>query len=554
MMTAKTATRETGRGGVRVNGAKGAHRTHETINAKAAGGVSKNGTISTPEAIRHERRMRFNPLRSLTAESLTMALDSFIAGDLRQASLLWEMIAERDDTIPGVKYKREASTAHRDWQVLKKDDSRDAKRHAEVLEAFWHDVTAVNAYDRNERGGIRKLIMQMMSAVSYKYAVHHIVWKPQGSELSAEFEFVPLHFFENREGKLRFIKDGISAIGEEMPDGEWMVHVGQGLMVAASIGYYGKRLALHDLLAFSEKFGTPGVLGKTSAAQDSEAGRAVRNAVAAFSSDWSGVMYGDDSSGKIELIQANASATALPFPHIIERADRKIAALYRGADLSTMSAGSGEGQGASLQGEEADILDLDDAATVSETLNSIERYVLEWHFGRGVKPKAYIKLIVQAKEDLTLLLTAIEKFVALGAPIEIADVMERFGFAKAKAGAELLKTVEERKAILDAAAAGAPVEGVGVSVNAAGDVVQRQEEMDYLMEATRLLQEAGNEDRKALTQDIRRIMAIQDAATMKAELKTWLENLPTAISQDAAQQKAWEKVMIGAFLNGAAAA
>ncbi|WP_075088572.1 phage portal protein family protein [Verrucomicrobium spinosum] len=61
-----------------------------------------------------------------------------------------------------------------------------------------------------------------------------------------------------------------------------------------------------------------------------------------FGNDWSAVIYGDDGSGKIELVEAKANNSTLPFPSLIERADRKIAALYRGADLSTMSAGSGE--------------------------------------------------------------------------------------------------------------------------------------------------------------------------------------------------------------------
>lgn len=498
--------------------------------------------------IQREKRMRFNPLRMLTPETLAQALDSFIYGDLRQAAQLWEFIAERDDTIPGVKFKREADTAHRDWQVLTKDDSREAKRHKEVLDGFWAQATATNAFDRNETGGISRLIKQMMSAVSYKYAAHHLVWSPRANDLTAEFEFVPLHFFENRTGKLRFIPDGVSMEGVEMPRGEWMVHTGQGLMMACSIAYTFKRLSYHDWLAFSDKFAMPGTLGRTAAAQGSEAGNALKEAVESFGNDWSAVIYGDDGSGKIELVEAKANNSTLPFPSLIERADRKIAALYRGADLSTMSAGSGEGSGASLQGGEADILALDDAVTVSETLNGIERHVLEWYFGKGVKPKAYFKILVPVKEDMKLLLDAIKAFVELGAPIEIADVLERFGFAKPKEGAELLKSAADRKALADAAAAGLG-SGTGTSVNAKGEAAP---DMDFITQATRLLHEAGKEDREMLVKDLKRIMAITDDGVMKNELKGFLKTLPTAISQDAAQQSAWEKIMLGAFFDGAA--
>jgi phage gp29-like protein len=403
-------------------------------------------SISSPQLIQRQRQMRFNPLRSLTAATLTRALDAFLYGELREVAILWEMMADRDDTIPGVKSKREKATAHREWKVLTHDDSPEAKKQQEVLQDFWRSARAVNAYDRNETGGISRLIRQMMTAVSYKYAVHHIVWKPQPGKLSAEFEFVPLYFFENRTGQLRFIKDGIGTSGEDMPENDWMVTVGDGLMQAASIAYFFKRLSYQDWIAFSEKFGTPGILGRTNATAESDAGKAMTEAVESFGSDWSAVIFGDDASGKLELIEASASTTQ-PMKDIIERADRKIAALFRGADLSTMSAGSGEGSGASLQREETDILDLDDGSLITETLNRIERIVLAWHFGEDAETLAGIKLLVPVNQNLDLLLKTVVALVGLGAPFDVADVMERFGFSMPKEKATLLTPPEKPVAV-----------------------------------------------------------------------------------------------------------
>lgn len=77
-------------------------------------------------------------------------------------------------------------------------------------------------------------------------------------------------------------------------------------------------------------------------------------------------------------------------------------------------------------------------------------------------------------------------------------------------------------------------------------------DMDFITQATRLLHEAGKEDREQLVKELRRIMALTDEGAMKEELKGFLKSLPTAISQDAAQQSAWEKIMMGAFFDGAA--
>ncbi len=391
------------------------------------------GSIASAEAVRQYRRQRWNPLRTLSPETLTRALEAFEYGDLREFALLAETIAERDDTLKSVKPKREKATAHRDWNVLTREKSEAAEKHREVLEDFWKNVRAENAYDRNERGGMRLLIKQQMTAVSFKYAPHHIVWHPEPGRLRATFEFVPLWFCENRTGKLRFIRDGIGIEGEEMPDSEWMVTVGDGLMVACSIGYLAKRYCLQDWLAFSEKFSMPGIVGATSAAKGSPEGLAMKAAVEAFGQDWTAVMYGvaDPTKPPIHLVSPNGNPTAMPMPALIERVDRKMAALYRGADLSSMSSKDGEGTGASLQTEETDILEADDCAMISETLQGIDRQVIEWYFGKGVEPLAYIEVQPPVREDKEFLLAAMGFLSSNGVRVGKADALERLGFAEA---------------------------------------------------------------------------------------------------------------------------
>jgi phage gp29-like protein len=377
------------------------------------------------ESIR--QRSRFNPLRSLTAQSLAMALEGFEAGDFRQAALLFETIAQRDDTIASVKAKREKSVSNRDWQILTSDNSPEALKQKEILETFWNNITATNAYDRNGIGGIDQLRRQMMECASYRYAIHHIVWKPTLGGITAEFESVPLWFFENRSGKLRFIKDGLGYTGEDMDETEWLVTKGDGLMVAGAIGYYAKRAALQDWLIFSQRFGMPGVLGRTNQAKDSDGGNAMEDAVNAFNNDWTATIFGDDGSSKIELITAAGGASALPFPALIERMDRKLAALWRGADLSSMSAGTGAGDGASLQGGESDIIEADDARLISESLQQVERRVLEWHLGTGVKPLAYFQIILPQAEDMKLKLEAVKTLHGMGVKMSLSDLREAFG-------------------------------------------------------------------------------------------------------------------------------
>jgi phage gp29-like protein len=406
----------------------------------AAKPKAKGESIASAEAVQQYRRQRWNPLRTLSPETLTRALEAFEYGDLREFALMAETIAERDDTLKSVKPKREKATAHRDWNVMKREKSATADRHAEVLEDFWKNARAENAYDRNVRGGMRLLIQQMMTAVSFRYAAHHIVWRPEPGRLRATFELVPLWFCENRTGKLRFIPDGIGVDGIEMDEREWMVTCGDGLMIACSIGYLAKRYCLQDWLAFSEKFSMPGIVGATSAAKGSPEGLAMKAAVEAFGQDWTAVMYGvaDPTKPPIHLISPNGNPTAMPMPALIERVDRKMAALYRGADLSSMSSRDGEGTGASLQSEETDILEADDCALISETLQGVERQVIEWHFGKGVEPLAYIEVQPPVREDKSFLIEAMEFLSGKGVRIAKGDALERLGFAEADKAEEAL--------------------------------------------------------------------------------------------------------------------
>lgn len=390
--------------------------------------------VTSAEAVRIWREQRHNPIRSATPATLARALEAFEIGNLREGALLFESIADRDDTLMSVKPKREKEVSQLDRQVMVIPGSGEAgEAHKEVLEDFWNNVTAINAYDRNQKGKFRRLVKQMMTAVSFRYAAHHIVWKVKNGKLRATFEFVPLWLFENRTGTLRYLKNPWATEGEILADGEWMVTAGDGLMIACSIGWSAKRNAFNDWLIFSAKFSVPGTLGRTSAAKDSPEGRAMHEAVRTFGHDWAGVIYGDDGTHAepIKIIQAAGNPSGMPMPAVVERVDRRFAALYRGADLSTMSAGSGEGSGASLQEKEGDILLADDAETINETLEEISKKVIEWHFGYGVEPLAKLELIVPKREDTKTLVDDATKLADRGAKVSKAALMDRVGLQTA---------------------------------------------------------------------------------------------------------------------------
>jgi phage gp29-like protein len=409
---------------------------------------AKRSALVSAERVQAYIRSRFNPIRSLTPELLSQYLDSFDTGYLRQCALVWDAIEKRDYLLSTVIPKRKAAAARHGWEILTLDSVNDSQKkeaeaHKQALEDFYNNLTVTNAVDENERGEVSLLLRQMMSAVGYRYAVHEIVWRPtqstvhgsQSTVLSAELRFVPVWFFENTKGKLRYLQSEGAIEGIDLEDDSWLISVGPGIMAACSVAYMYKSMSLKDWVIYNERHGMPGIHGKTDAAKDSDEWNDLVTAVGNFAADWAIVTNQGATIDKVDM----STAGQLPYPPMVELMDRAISALWRGADLSTMSASQGPGQGASLQGDEATTLEEDDAAWLSETLSrNLDRRVIEYTFGAGVQPLAYIKIRTAQRKNVQVELETDKFLLDAGAPLGAKSAMERYGRSMPDPDDELL--------------------------------------------------------------------------------------------------------------------
>ncbi|MDR3273730.1 MAG: DUF935 domain-containing protein [Puniceicoccales bacterium] len=379
--------------------------------------------------VRHSMRARFNPIKTLTPDSLSNMLDGFASGYLKSAALTWDAIEHRDDVIQGVAGKRKKSVSRLNWEVLSLDDSDLAKKQKEALEYFYDHLTATNACDGNECGGFKLLIRQMMDAVGKKYAIHEMIFSPQVSsyadsgnfKLTANFRFVPLWFFENRDGYLKFLLNEGATEGTDLEPGAWLVTVGDGLMEACSIAYLFKHLPLRDWLVYCERNGMPGVKGVTDAPPNSTQWEHAREAVEDFGAEFHALMSRGTDIEAIDL----SSRGELPYPALVDRMDRAIVAMWRRSYLATLSLQSGSG--ASVQADEATILEEDDAAMISETLNAqVDKFVLKYLFD-SEEARAYVRLIPSTRKNIKDELALYKELYDLGVPLALGDIRERFG-------------------------------------------------------------------------------------------------------------------------------
>ncbi|MDB6110226.1 MAG: hypothetical protein JWR69_1976 [Pedosphaera sp.] len=387
---------------------------------------------TTPERVQMSIRLRFNPIRNLTPDQLSQHLDSFRLGFFRNPALAWEAMERRDTRLQTVAPKRKKSVARHGWEILTSQDTPEALNQKKVLDYFYSNLSATTALEPDEQGGMSLLMRQMMDAVGKRYAVHEITWQPGPNGLTAKFTFCPLWWFEGTQGKLRYLVNEMAVYGQPMEEWGWLVTVGDGIMEACSVAYMFKHMPLKDWVGFSEKFGLPGVLGKTDAAPESPEWIAMEEAVKNFSNDWGAVC---SKNAELALVEAKASGEA-PFKPLVDMMNEEMTRLWRGGDLGTSS--KGNAVGASLQEDETDILEQDDAQMIGETLtNQVSRFVLRYYFGDAPQ-LAYLKIKTSEKKNVDQELKVDEFLISKGAPISVKAALERYGRPQPEAGEPLL--------------------------------------------------------------------------------------------------------------------
>lgn len=371
--------------------------------------------------IRDEMRMRYNPLRNLTPQRIAAAMDNFRCGYLSDASKIYDAIRRRDGVVQACVQKRKRATSRLEWTIVEQgDDSKSSAEHAKFLENLFNNIKITSAADANKIGSMSMLIENILSALENQYSVSEIIWDASNApELSAEIRYVPLWFFENTEGVLKFKKSSFDTTGEDLENNGWLIAVNDSpLMEATAICYIIKRYAQADWAVFSERFGSATPVLNTGAAKNSDEWH---NAIERLSqlANNCGIVLGKDEV--FDLKQANG--TGAPFKELIEAMDRYIALIWRGSDLSTLSADNAAG--ASLQADESEILEDSDCAMVEETIEHyIVRPAIEWRFGKGVKPCAYFQLTRKDRKDKLNQIAVFKGAAELGCPPAKRDVYE----------------------------------------------------------------------------------------------------------------------------------
>ncbi len=382
----------------------------------------------SPQRVQQYLLSRFNPIRGLSPRLLSTYLEQFDLGFLRQMALVWNKIRERDDAISSVIASRECKPADMNWEIAQTEESPEAEAHKKALEEFYNGLTCTHALDQNMHGGVALVLKLMMKAIGDKFAPFEIIWRPEGDTLTAELKYVPVWFFENRTGQLRFLPYELALQGVPLAPGGWMVHIGDGLFAATSICYIYKQMGLKTWVTYQEKFGIPFLHAKTNSDYQSTEWNGLLQAIQNFSSD--GGIVTKTTTEILPIIMG--SQGSMPHEPFVDRMDRAVARIWRGGDLSSMSQGGGAsasgGVGALPQMENESALSKTDAELLSETCQFyLDRWVIRYRFGDDVAPKAKFLLQPPQQIDTDREIKVDQFLLSVGVPLAISDLVERYG-------------------------------------------------------------------------------------------------------------------------------
>jgi len=387
------------------------------------------------QRVTNEKLTRFNPLRTLTPESVGHQLEAYARGDIARLSWTMDWMERHDETICTVAPKAKGAVSRYGFDVLLRDEIRPEQRQMAEdqrgrLQAFYESIEVGDAVELEEAGGFRLLVTGIMDAYGKGYAAHHIQWLPSANGLSARLVKIPAWFWECRTGKLRFLQSPWAIEGTDRDElggpSAWLISKGRGVMLAGVIARMFKQLPMQDWLTYCDRHGMPAFIGKTSAAKGSPGWLSMVNAVAGVGSEFGAVI----NTGDVIDVLSLTGQGEVPYEKIVDRMTRALIMLWRGGDLSTLS--KSDGVGGNAQSEDSDELDGDNAQWVAETLDrNLSKQVIRYYFGQDAPMLVRLQLRTKTRQNVREDLDTVKAAKEMGVRVSEPWFLSKFGVVAA---------------------------------------------------------------------------------------------------------------------------
>lgn len=321
-----------------------------------------------------------------------------------------------------------------------------------VVEAATDEAEDVKLADEIramvKMAGFRGLLKDLLDGLGKGYSVAEIIWQRGTKWLPVRYEWRDPRFFVfDRASRrtIRLLDEENLAEGIPLAPYKFIVHLPHlktgipirgGIARVAAWAWMFKNYTIKDWMSFAEIFGMPLRMGKYQSGASDDDIAILKMAVANLGSD-AGAVFPE--SMNIEFAESSKSTGGHElFNKLADYLDAQVSRGILGQTATTVGT-PGKLGGDDAQAEvRTDIRD-DDAAQLAETLNrDLIRPFIDLNFGPR---ESYPELLLREakKEDITVLVNALEKLIPQGLKVEQSVVRDKLGLPDPAEGADCLQ-------------------------------------------------------------------------------------------------------------------
>jgi len=340
---------------------------------------------------------------------------------------------ERDPHAGAVLQTRYLSVIGKEWEVLPADESRKAKKAAELVEEALSSMNFTQA------------CAELLQAVLYGFKSAEVMWQARGGLWMPKkiMGKHPRRFVFTPERELRLLTPQSMIDGEELPPRKFITFTwgdsdnpyGKGLGQKLWWPVWFKKHGVKFWLVFLEKFGMPTVVGKYPPGTDTKLQQDLMDALDAIQTE-TGMKIPENMT--VELLEAARTGQA-SYQGLCDYMDRQISKAVLGQTLTTEVKDEGSYAASQTHDEVRQDIIKADADLLCECLNaSLVRWIVDVNLGpQNDYPQLWIR--VEEEQDLKPQAERDKILVReIGVPVARRYFYETYGLPEPEDGDELV--------------------------------------------------------------------------------------------------------------------
>jgi phage gp29-like protein len=370
------------------------------------------------------------PSSGLTPRRLAAIFREADIGNVYRQMELFEEMEEKDAHLTAILQTRKMAVLSKDYEVMPYSEAAADKEIAARVGEIVYSIPR-----------LEEAFLDLLDAIGKGFALSEILWEVvDGVARVSELRWIPQkNAVFDEDGKPRLLTSEANWQGVAPPLWKVIYHRYKartgytnraGVLRVVGWMYLLKNFAMKDWASFNEVFGMPLRLGKYDTTATPSDRDALVDAIRNLGSDAAGVI---SKTTEIEFVEAaSRSGGANPYQLMAEFCNREMSKAVLGQTLTTDTSGStGTYAAARVHGQvRRDLVEADTQALAATLREQLLRPLVGFNFGWD-KPVPWFHFQFKEEQDLKTMSEVFRNLVAMGFPVDMKHVAERFGIPMA---------------------------------------------------------------------------------------------------------------------------